>query len=147
MKSAMRAALKESLLGMKKDIRHERAKSHLRKGGEDADMDSDASDSPKSGAGTLAKKSGGVQGSGERLREKVGMAETEARHEMEEAGESPEEEASESQAEENAEWRSEQSDFMKNRSKPSGKVAAKFVSVITPNKDKPGNKKSSARKG
>lgn len=132
MKSAMRAALKESLVGMKKGLRSERGKSHIKARGGDTD-DDDSGDSEGASAGS----SKGIPGLAQRpgLSAKVGAAEAEGMKDLEMASPS-ESDASES-------WREDQKNFMKGRRAPSGKKTA-FAVAVAPGKN--GGKQKSGGK-
>jgi hypothetical protein len=141
-KSAMRHALKESLFTMKKNLRNERAKSHIKDDGEADDGDSEG---PPSGS---AKNLSGLAKTHPGLSSKVGEAESEGMRELEahhpsaeEQEGTPEHEAAESPADKMAEgegsaedWREDQKNFMKGRSKPSGKKTAFAIAVLSPEK-------------
>lgn len=125
-KSSMRSALKESLMKMKQNGKHERAKSYVK------------------GEGSGSYRNSMVQGSEGGLREKVEDAEEDAMTELEapspsEYEGSPEEEMTESEAEAREEgdppeyrdpeyWREEQKNFMRNR--PTAKAPMKSASIV-----------------
>lgn len=136
-KSAMRHALKESLMGMKQGLRNERAKSHMKdEEAEDGDSEGPPAGSAKNLSG-LAKTHPGLSSKvGEAERE--GMSELEAHHPSSDEQEgTPEHEAAESEDEKRKEgegsaedWREDQRNFMKGRQKPSGKKTAFAIAVM-----------------
>lgn len=153
-KSAMRSALKESLMKMKQGSRNERAKAYVK--GESDDTSQNSRNSKGSGPGGSEHMGQLAQGSEKGLRSKVADAEADAMEELEspspsEYEGSPEEEMTESAAEAREEgdppeyrsadyWRDEQKSFMKNKSTAKGpQKAASFVVAIS---GKSGGKKS-----